>query len=62
MYVIAEHNISDAKNFWEITQKETANLPSGLKLHQVLPNPDGSKAVCLWEAGNTEDVKKYVEQ
>jgi hypothetical protein len=61
MYVVAEHTIKDAKPFWEKAQSEMDKLPKNLKLHQVLPNNDGSKAVCLWESGNVEDVKSYVD-
>ena len=38
MYIIAEHEISNPKSFWEIAKSDTASLPSGLKLHQILPN------------------------
>ena len=61
MYIVAEHTIEDAKPFWEKAQVEMKMIPKNLKLHQVLPNKDGSKAVCLWEGGNVEDVKSYVD-
>ena len=38
-----------------------SNLPKGMKLHKVLPNADGSKAVCLWEAGRLDEVKSFVQ-
>lgn len=38
-----------------------SSLPEGVTLHSVLPNGDGSKAVCLWEADSPEPVKKIVE-
>ncbi|MGA9364547.1 MAG: hypothetical protein WBW16_09290 [Bacteroidota bacterium] len=62
MYIIAEHEISNPKSFWEIAKRDTANLPSGLKLHQVLPNGEGTKAVCLWEAAKVDEVKTFVEK
>jgi hypothetical protein len=62
MFVVAQHTIKDAKHFWETAKNNMNTLPSHLKLHQVLPNKDGSKAVCLWSASNIEDVKKYVEE
>jgi hypothetical protein len=62
MYVIAEHEISNPQSFWEIAKKETANLPSNLKVHQILPNGEGTKAVCVWEATKVDDVKAFVEK
>jgi hypothetical protein len=47
MYVIVQHEISNPKTFWETAQTATANLPSHLKVHQTLPNHEGTKAVCL---------------
>jgi hypothetical protein len=41
---------------------KSAALPSNLKLHQSLPNGEGTKAVCLWEAAGVDDVKVFVEE
>jgi hypothetical protein len=60
MYVVAQHRISDPAKFWELAKTKTAHLPNGLKLHRVLPNADGSQAVCLWE-GKQADVRAFVE-
>ncbi len=60
MYTVAQHRISDPAKFWDLAQAKTANLPEGLKLVRVLPNLDGSQAVCLWE-GEQADVKAFVE-
>jgi len=60
MYIVAQHQISDPAKFWDVAQAKTANLPKGLKLVKVLPNADGSQAVCLWE-GEQADVKAFVE-
>jgi hypothetical protein len=62
MYIIAEHEISNPKSFWEIAKRETTNLPSNLKVHQILPNGEGTKAVCLWEAAKVNEVKNFVEK
>ncbi len=61
MYVIIEHEIFDPKTFWETAEAELANLPSNVKLHQSLPNRDGTKAVCLWESASEWEVREYVE-
>ena len=62
MYIIAQHKISNAAKFWEIAQAVTSTLPKDMQLHKVLPNADGSKAVCLWEAPRLDDVKVFVEK
>ena len=59
MYIIIEHEISNPTLFWETSQK--AEIPSNLKLHQSLPNGDGTKAVCLWEAATVDQVRDFVE-
>ena len=59
MFVIIEHEITKPESFWEMVKK--ADLPSHMKLHQSLPNAEGNKAVCLWEADSVDDVKEYVE-
>jgi hypothetical protein len=61
MYVIVEHEISNPKTFWETAQTATADLPSHLKVHQTLPNKEGTKAVCLWEAPSVDEVKGLIE-
>ncbi len=60
MYIIAEHEISNPKTFWDTAK--SAKLPSHLKLHQTLPNREGTKAVCLWEASRVDEVKDFVEK
>jgi hypothetical protein len=61
VYIIAEHEISNPKIFWENANSGLAALPSTLKLHQVLPNGEGTKAVCLWESAKVDDVRDFVE-
>ena len=60
MHVIAQHTITDPAKFWDLAKAKTAHLPGGLKLHKVLPNAEGTHAVCLWE-GKIADVKAFVE-
>ena len=59
MYIIIEHEITNP-TFWEAVQK--TEIPSNLKLHQVLPNGEGTKAVCLWEASTLNKVREFVEE
>ena len=59
MYIIIEHEITNP-TFWEAVQN--TEIPSNLKLHQVLPNAEGTKAVCLWEATKLDQVRKFIEK
>ncbi len=62
MYIIVQHDISDPKNFWETAEASMPNLPASLTLHQVFPNDDGTRAVCLWEADAVGTVREYLEE
>ncbi len=59
MYVIVEHRISDPGTFFSIAQQ--AKIPDDLKLRQVIPSQDGSRAVCLWEADSPRAVREFIE-
>jgi len=59
MYIVVEHEISNPKAFWDIVK--SATLPTHLKLHQTLPNGEGTKAVCVWEATGVDEVKVFLE-
>jgi hypothetical protein len=61
MFVVVQHSIKDQAGFAKATEEGMANLPGDVTLHQVLPNGDGSAAVCLWEAGSVDRVKQVVE-
>lgn len=62
MYIVVEHDISEPNTFWDGARAGMANLPSGLKIHQVFPNSDGTRSVCLWEANSVEDVESFIEE
>jgi hypothetical protein len=40
---------------------QALQLPEGTTLHTVSPNEDGTRAVCLWEAGSVGVVEAIVE-
>lgn len=61
MFIVVQHRVSNPAKFWEIAKTSRANLPEDLKLHSVLPNADGSNAVCLWEAATLDAVKNFLE-
>jgi hypothetical protein len=60
MYVSAIHEISDPEKFWGMDPDDV--IPEGVVLHSALPNGDGSRAVCLWEADSLDTVQKIVEE
>lgn len=59
MYVIAIHAISDPERFFEASA--STPVPEGMTLHSVLPNGDGSRAVCVWEADSADSVRRLVD-
>jgi hypothetical protein len=61
MFIVVQHQISNPKKFWEEAHLAVAKLPAGVKIHSTLPNTDGTKAVCIWEAGEINAVKDAVE-
>ena len=61
MYVLVQHYISDPPTFWSNVQYSLPNLPAYVTLHHCFPTPDGTHAVCLWEAGSLRDVKAFIE-
>ena len=60
-YVVAIHNISDPDSFWSAADPST-ELPPGVTLHATYPQPDGTRAVCLWEAESVDSVRQLVDQ
>ena len=61
MFVVAQHGISDPAIFWRRQLMAMPSMPRSLRLHFALPNPDGSRAVCIWEGESVEAVSTYVE-
>ena len=61
MYILVQHSISDPVNFLRSAEELNAKLPPTVKLHHVFSTPDGTKAVCLWEAGAITAVKDLLE-
>jgi hypothetical protein len=59
MHVIAIHSISDPQTFWDAA--ENSEIPDGVTLHSALPNGDGTRAVCVWEADTVDRVRETVE-
>ena len=61
MFIVVEHEVTNPEKFWRAAQEATTNLPSGLKLHQVMPNTEGTRATCVWEAQQVDEVKNFIE-
>jgi len=61
MYVVVNHAINDPAKFWATAQSATAALPSGLSVIHTFPSADGGKAVCVWEAGSVEAVRRFLD-
>lgn len=61
MYVLVQHYISDPGTFWSDVSAALPALPPNLSLHHCYPTPDGSHAVCIWEAEAVRDVRAFIE-
>jgi hypothetical protein len=61
MYVLVQHYISDPATFWSDVRAAVGALPPNLRLHHLFPTPDGTHAVCVWEAETVRDVKAFIE-
>jgi hypothetical protein len=59
MYVVVQHTISEPATFWNLADPTT--LPSNVRLHHTFPTPDGTHAVCLWEAESVDAVRNVLE-
>jgi hypothetical protein len=60
VYVSVIHRIADPEVFWGRVQ--ATDIPAGIALHGALPNEEGTKATCLWEADSLETVRSLVEE
>ena len=59
MYVMVQHTVSEPAVFWNSADPST--MPSHVKLHHTFPTPDGTRAVCIWEAESVEAVRDFLE-
>jgi hypothetical protein len=62
MYIVAVHNISDPEKFAAGAVDAIPKIPGDIKLHSSLPNAEGSRAVCLWEADSIDRVRSLIEE
>ena len=59
MYVMVQHTISEPAAFWNTADPRT--LSPDLTLHHTFPTPDGTRAVCIREAGSIDAVRNVLE-
>ena len=63
MLVIAQHtNITDPATFWAKAQNVIAAVPAGTSVLSVFPSQDGKTGTCVWEAGNVEELQKFLDK
>ncbi len=60
MYIVAQHSIRDLEKAMEAGQG-LFTPPPAYTLHLFLPNAEGGKAICLWEAESVEAVQELVD-
>ena len=58
MFVMVQHAISDPETFWSV---DPTTLSPTIKLHHAFPTPDGTRAVCIWEADSVDAVRGVLE-
>jgi hypothetical protein len=58
MYIMVQHTITDPSTFWGSAEPTP---PGDIKLHHTFPTPDGTRAVCIWEAQSVDAVRDLLE-
>lgn len=59
MYILVQHTISDPPTFWSVA--DPRELSPKAKLHHTFPTPDGTRAVCIWEADSLDELRSLLE-
>jgi hypothetical protein len=59
MYIMVQHSISEPATFWNAADPNT--ISPKLKLHHTFPTPDGTRAVCIWEAASVDELRNQLE-
>jgi hypothetical protein len=59
MYVLVQHTVSEPAAFWNTVDPN--KLPQNIKLHHTFPTPDGTRAVCIWEAESVDAIRNFLE-
>lgn len=61
MFVRVQHYVTEPRVFWSAVRRALTQLPPFLRLHHCFPTPDGTHAVCVWEAESLRDAKAFLE-
>ena len=59
MYIMVQHTISEPATFWNAADPRL--ISPELKLHHTFPTPDGTRAVCIWEANSVDELRDQLE-
>jgi hypothetical protein len=59
VYILVQHTISEPATFWNAADPNT--ISPQLKLHHTFPTPDGTHAVCIWEAASVDVLRNLLE-
>ena len=59
MFVLVQHTISDPAAFWNAG--DPTKISPQITLHQTFPTPDGTRAVCIWEAASVDALRDLLE-
>lgn len=59
MYIMVQHTISEPAAFWNAA--DPSAISPQLKLHHTFPTPDGTRAVCIWEASSVDELRNSLE-
>jgi hypothetical protein len=59
MFIMVQHTISEPAVFWNAADPTT--LSPQFKLHHTFPTPDGTRAVCIWEADSVDALRGLLE-
>jgi hypothetical protein len=61
MYILVQHTISDPSTVWSRAQQNLPSMPGHLTLHHSMPTPEGTHAICIWEAESIDTLKAYLD-
>jgi hypothetical protein len=59
MYLVVQHAISEPAAFWNAA--DPTRISPEAKLHHTFPTPDGTHAVCIWEAASVDALRSILE-
>ncbi len=60
MYVMVLHEIASPEALWKKAFEVLEAIPPEVKLHHTFSTPDGTRAICIWEAEGIEPVKQLL--